>query len=51
MAVEYDAKALLTARKRIYAKWDVPLPETSNERLHRLTARPKTIDGNKYPVW
>ena len=46
----WDRAKLLQARRNLYAKWGVALPETANRKA-TITGKPVTIGDNAYSVW
>ena len=52
LSEQWSPQSLLEARKRLYDKWGLALPESTNRRnAPGVTARPVALGGKTYPAW
>ncbi len=52
LSVKWTRESLMAARKTLYDKWGLALPESTSRRsTPGVTGRPVTVGGKTYPAW
>lgn len=52
LSVAWTPERLMAARRDLYTKWGLALPESTNsQNKPSVTGKPVTFDGISYPIW